>query len=83
MAEKKGFTGKLYYDFPTQKCLEVKLPNEKDKYLSLFNPDTSQSTPTMELRKVSSTFNPGYSTPPGKGAAERQKSQEFKKGVAK
>jgi hypothetical protein len=29
MAEKKGFTGKLYYDFPTQKCLEVKLPNGK------------------------------------------------------
>jgi hypothetical protein len=25
MAEKKGFTGKLKYDFPTQKCLEVKL----------------------------------------------------------
>ena len=66
-----------------EKFLSVKLPNEKDKYLSLFNPDTSQSTPTMELRKVSSTFNPGYSTPPGKGAAERQKSQEFKKGVAK
>lgn len=29
MAEKKGFTGKLKYDFPTQKCLEVKL---KDKW---------------------------------------------------
>jgi hypothetical protein len=29
MAEKKGFTGKLNYDFPTQKCLEVKLSNGK------------------------------------------------------
>ena len=29
MTEKKGFTGKLKYDFPTQKCLEVKLSNGK------------------------------------------------------
>ena len=65
-----------------EKFLSVKIPNGKDKYLALFNPDTSQSTPTMELRKVSSTFGPGYSTPQ-QGAAERQKSQEFKKGVAK
>jgi hypothetical protein len=29
MAEKKGFTGKLKYNFPVQKCLEVKLSNGK------------------------------------------------------
>jgi hypothetical protein len=28
MGEKKGFTGKLIYDFDTEKCLEVQLPNE-------------------------------------------------------
>jgi hypothetical protein len=29
MAEKKGNTGKLHYDFPTHRCLEVKLSNGK------------------------------------------------------
>lgn len=28
MGEKKGFTGKLIYDFDEEKCLEVQLPNE-------------------------------------------------------
>jgi hypothetical protein len=36
MAEKKGFTGKLKYDFPTQKCLEVKL---KDKWYRVTSND--------------------------------------------
>jgi hypothetical protein len=65
-----------------EKFLSVKFPNEKDRFLSVFNPDTSRVTPTLELRKVNSTFLPGYSTPQ-QSPSEKQKSQEFKKGVAK
>ena len=65
-----------------EKFLSVKFPNEKDRYLSVFNPKTSQVTPTIELSKVSKEFGPGTSIPQ-QSPTEKQKSQEFKKGMAK
>jgi len=62
-----------------EKFLSVKFPNEKDRFLSKFNPETSLFTPTIELKKVSSTFGPGTSIPQ-QSATEKQKSQQFKIG---
>lgn len=65
-----------------EKFLSVKFPNEKESFLSRFNPKTSQFTPTQELEKTKSVYGPGTLVRQT-GPIEKQKSQEFKKGVAK
>jgi hypothetical protein len=61
------------------KFLTVKFPQNKDAYLSKFNPKTSSDTAKNELNDISSTYGPGYSTP-RKSPTETQKSQQFKIG---
>lgn len=65
-----------------EKFLSVKFPNEKDRFLSVFNPEDSSKTATMELRSVSNEFGSGTSLTQ-QSPTEKQKSQEFKTGMAK
>jgi hypothetical protein len=59
--------------------LTQKFPQNKDFYLSKFNPETSQRTPSMELEQVSGTYKGGTSSP-RLSPNEKQQNQQFKIG---
>lgn len=64
------------------KFLTQKFPENKDSYLSLFNPKGAQDTPTQELKDISNKTLSGYAVPQQK-PIEKQQNKQFKIGQAK
>jgi hypothetical protein len=64
------------------KFLTQKFPENKDAYLSKFNPIGPQDSPSQELKDISNTTLPGYSVPQQK-PAEKQQNKQFKIGQGK
>lgn len=64
------------------KFLTEKFPQQKDNYLSKFNPTRSSYSASQEIKAVSHNFLPGGSSPAPK-PEERERKVQFKTGQAK
>ena len=65
-----------------EKFLSQKFPENKDAFLSKFNPVGAQEKPTEELKDISNTSLTGYSIPQ-QSPVEKQQNKQFKIGQGK